>query len=249
MSVDEGFFDRVAHDLRGELSTMLAGVHYLLRFGRNMEQPTRDMLERVSGAGDRLARLLEELDDAVWLLDTKKPLTPEKIRLADLVDDVLARAGKAAVARQVNLVVEAPEDGGDLMGDPDMLARALGYVVDLATLRSSGQTVTILVDVKDGAPFVRVSDEGGAVPEPILARLFEPFVEREILTRDAPAPRRKQRLGIGLPIARAIFEAHGGSLLAEASPSSQGLVFSCVLTSPSTPSSAAPPAPPLAASG
>jgi len=245
MSVDEIFFDRVAHDLRGELSTMLAGVHYLLRFGRDLQPQTKDMLERVSGAGDRLARLLDELDDAVWLLDTKKPLVFAPINITDLLDDVVARISKAVAQRGSKLVIEMPEHAGEFVGDAEVLAKALLYVVDLATIRAAGQTVTISADVRDGAPVVVVTDKAGVVPEGLLARIFEPFVEREILARD-PAPRQKQRLGIGLPIARAILEAHGGSLVAETTSAAPGLTLTCTLAAVAT---VVDTAPPRAASG
>jgi two-component system, OmpR family, sensor kinase len=201
----------------------------------------------VSGAGDRLARLLEELDDAVWLLDTKKPLVLEKVKLGEFIDDVIARVSKAAALRQVHLVVETPEEACEFVGDADVLATGLAYVIDLAMLRALGQSVYVTVEVKHGAPFVRVSDEAGAVPDAILSRIFEPFMERELFSREAPTPRRKQRLGLGLPIARAIFEAHGGSLVAAPSSSSPpGLSLSCVLVA--APSAATVTAP-RAASG
>ena len=96
MIVEDTFLDRVAHDLRGELSTMLAGVHYLLRFGRDTGVPSREMLERVGDAGDRLTRLLEEFDDSAWLLDKPKPLLLAPVRLRMVVDDLLERSGKVA---------------------------------------------------------------------------------------------------------------------------------------------------------
>ncbi len=245
MSVDEVFFDRVAHDLRGELSTMLAGVHYLLRFGRDLSSPTRDMLERVSGAGERLTRMLAELDDAVWLLDTEKPLALAPLRFGDLIDEVVSRVEPSVKNRGVHLVVELPEDQAraELVGDVDLLATALTSVVDLATLRAPDRTVHVTAEASDGAFSVRVSDEGDVVPKDVLARLFEPFVEREIVPRETHG-RRRLRLGIGLPIARAILEAHGGSLVIESGD--PGLAMRCVI---STRMAAAEPEKALAASG
>ncbi|MDC3958660.1 sensor histidine kinase [Polyangium jinanense] len=229
MSVDEVFFDRVAHDLRGELSTMLAGVHYLLRFGRDLSPPTREMLERVSGAGERLTRMLAELDDAVWLLDTHKPLVLASLRFGDLVDEVMTRIEPTVKTRGIRLVLEQTDAdaAAELVGDVDLLATALTSIVDLATLRAPSGTVHVTAETRDGAPIVRVRDEGEAVPKDVLARLFEPFVEREIVPRETHG-RRKLRLGIGLPIARAIFEAHGGSLVVD--PSDTGLTLRGVIS-------------------
>lgn len=228
MSVDDAFFDRVAHDLRGELSTMVAGVHYLLRYGDSLTPAAREMLGRVSGAGERLARLLEELDDAVWLLETPKDLQRMPIQFGALLDDVVARVGKVAASRGARLVVELPEHSSEIMGDPDVLAAALAYVVDLAALRSRDQAVHISAEVRDGAPWIRVVDEAGPVPQELLDRIFEPFIERELLPKEQ-AGRRKLRLGVGMTIARAMLEAHGGSLAVELSPGGGGLVAQCKL--------------------
>lgn len=247
MSVDELFFDRVAHDLRGELSTMLAGVHYLLRFGRDMPPATRGMLERVSGAGERLGRLLEELDDSVWLLDEHKPLVRSKLALGSLLDDVMERIAKLAEKRGVRFVV-ARDDTAELVGDADVLATALLYVVELATLRAADKPVHVEASVTAGVPSIRVTDEGGGVPEGSLERIFEPFVEREVVSPEATG-RRKLRLGLGLCIARAIFEAHGGSLVAKTSPSGEGLELTCVLAAAESPSMIEPQASARASSG
>lgn len=231
MIVDDTFLDRVAHDLRGELATMLAGVHYLLRVGRDGPVPSRDMLERVGEAGDRLARLLEEFDDSVWLLDKPKPLLLEPIRMPALIEDVTERCGKLTPLRGVHLRLQASNDENrTFVGDPDMLARAILYVVDFAMLRSPGQELHATADFEGDLPVIRIVDEGAHIPERVRERLFEPFVENE-LAHLLIQGRRKLRLGLGLAISQAIFTAHGGSVCTEPldrdTPS--GLVFRCVL--------------------
>src|SRR5207249_4478401 len=76
-AMDEAFFRRVEHDLRGELATMMAGLHFLLRYDKSLASPARDMLERVHGAGERLKRLLDEFGDAAWI-----NLSPDRARHA-----------------------------------------------------------------------------------------------------------------------------------------------------------------------
>jgi two-component system, OmpR family, sensor kinase len=235
MIVDDTFLDRVAHDLRGELATMLTGVHYLLHVGRDGTLPARDMLERVGEAGDRLARLLEEFDDSVWLLDKPKPLLLEPIRMRALIDDVLERSGKLSPLRGVHLrfVVsnDVPNDENrEFIGDLDMLSRAILYVVDFAMLRSPRHEVQATAGFEGGLPVIRIVDEGAQIPESVSQRLLEPFVENE-LAHLLIQGRRKVRLGLGLAIARAIFDTHGGSLSTEPfhRDTSSGLVFRCIL--------------------
>ena len=231
MIVDETFLDRVAHDLRGELSTMLAGVHYLLRFARDVPAPSRDMLERVGEAGERLARLLEEFDDTAWLLDKPKPLLLAPVTMHALLDDLVNRSAKLAALRGTRLEL----DFGDMVdrefvADADMLARALLYVADFAMLRAADGAVHVKASFDGEAPIVRVEDTGAAVPEQLRQRLLEPFVENELVPL-IPQGRRKVRLGLGLAISRAIVEAHGGSVVIESVPSqnASAFAFRCVL--------------------
>lgn len=232
MIVDETFLDRVAHDLRGELSTMLAGVHYLQRFGGNGASSSRDMLERVSEAGDRLARLLEEFDDCVWLLDKPKPLLLEPLRLRALIDDVVERSGKLAPLRGARLLVDLHDDESrEFVGDSDMLSRALLYIADFAMLRAPGPEVRLEAGFVQENPVVSIEDRGAHVPERLCERLFDPFVENE-LAGLVPQGRRRVRIGLGLAISRAIVEAHGGTITIESLDGSPhaGIVFRCVLT-------------------
>lgn len=265
-NLDDEFFGRIGHDLRGELATMLAGVQYLLRYDKRLEPSHREMLERVRGAGDRLKRLLDEFDHAIWLhADPRRQLCVAECDPVLLVQDLAARLDQAATARGVRLLVDSELREGEvtLSADAELLLTALDYVAGLAVLRSHGGAVRVRLARgavgAGGAPTVTVSDEAGVIPQEMLERLFEPFVERSALAAtDAPQgggaaaapapPRRKERLGLGLGIARGILEAHQGSLAAALVPADDGaagagrrggLRFTCTLGSAPGPAPAA----------
>src|SRR4051812_47197467 len=111
MSVDDVFLSRVGHDLRGELSTMITGIHYLLRYEAALGPSARQMLERINGAGKRLGRLLEEFDDAVWI-DGGSPnaLALEPCRIQILVKDAIERLRPIIESRAVTLDIRIPEE-------------------------------------------------------------------------------------------------------------------------------------------
>jgi two-component system, OmpR family, sensor kinase len=232
MSYDDTFFGRVGHDLRGELATMLAGVHYLLRYESSLGGSAREMLDRVNGAGHRLKRLLGEFDNAIWLEPGRERQVPsEPYDLAELCATVIERVAHAAVSRDVTPVCDVPS-GAELVGSSETLAVALEYVLELAVLRSRGGRVTLVGKVEAGSGVVAISDEGGPVPEEKLLRLGEPFVEKEILPRDDPAGKRRERLGLGLAIARGILVAHGGGFRVENRADGKGLLVTCTLGAP-----------------
>ncbi|WP_437281869.1 HAMP domain-containing sensor histidine kinase [Sorangium sp. So ce375] len=219
--MDDEFFARVGHDLRGELATMLAGVHYLLRYQKDLAAAPRDMLERVRGAGERLKRLLDEFDNSIWLrADASRPMAITSCDAGELVRRAAAHLEEAAAARGVRISLDTEPDGGSTVeGDAELLRVALEYVLGFAILRSRDRPVQIRVSSAGGGAVVTVIDEAGPVaPEP-LARLLEPFGERAAIPADPVAPRRRERLGLGLAIAHGILAAHGGGLTVE--PSSE----------------------------
>jgi two-component system, OmpR family, sensor kinase len=91
-------------------------------------------------------------------------------------------------------------------------------VLGFAITRSRDQLVRVRVTGAGGAPVVTVIDEAGPVSPELVARLLEPFGERSAIPADPVAPRRRERLGLGLAIARGILGAHGGDLTVELSP-------------------------------
>jgi signal transduction histidine kinase len=73
--------------------------------------------------------------------------------------------------------------------------------------------VAVCLTLPDGAVEIRVSDEGPGVPPAERERIFERFVRLDA------ARGRPGGAGLGLPIARCIAEAHGGTLvLADSGP-------------------------------
>jgi K+-sensing histidine kinase KdpD len=225
MPDEDAFLGRVGHDLRGELATMVAGVHYLMRYETGLSEAGKQMLERVNGAGGRLRRLLDELELAAWIGGRPPgPLSVEPCRLPILVEGALGRIERSIAQRHVVVHAGLPVDLAEIAGDPELLGVALEYALDFAVARSPGRAV----DVNASGPAeVAVIDEGGPVDAATMARLFEPFAEKELIPRPEPGVRRRERLGLGLAIARGIFAAHGGGLRAVAGD--RGITLNCRL--------------------
>ncbi len=215
---------------------MVAGIHYLMRYEAGVSEPGKQMLERVNGAGQRLRKLLDELELAVWIGGGPvAALAIEPCRAAPLALGAKGRLERAAAQRRVNVIVKAPDDLPEIEGDPELLGQAIELVLDFAIARSPDRTAAL--DVL-GPACVRVADEGGKPDEAQLARLFVPFAEKDLIPRPEPGARRRERLGLGLAIARGIFEAHGGGLVAE--PTEGGLVFTATLAGPARAPAAQP---------
>jgi K+-sensing histidine kinase KdpD len=232
MPVDDVFLSRVTHDLRGELATMVAGTHYLIRYEGGVGETGKQMLERVNGAGQRLRKLLDELELSVWIDGPKTlaaAIVPEAGRLGPLVEAALGRLASSIAQRAVTVEARVPDDLPELEGDLELLGVAVELVIDFALARSPRRATHVTAAREGGATVLRVADEGGPVEAASLARIFEPFVERELVPKPEPGARRRERLGLGLAIARGILLAHGGGLTAAVDADGRGITLTCAL--------------------
>jgi two-component system, OmpR family, sensor histidine kinase BaeS len=100
-------------------------------------------------------------------------------------------------------VVGAPEFA-DI--DTAKIERLLQHALDNA-VKHSGHAASVVVSVTGDADHVdiRVQDDGSGFPEPLLGRLFDPFVQN-----DDAASRASPGLGIGLTLVAQFASLHGG---------------------------------------
>jgi signal transduction histidine kinase len=119
-------------------------------------------------------------------------------------------------SRKVRLELATQEDV-EIDADEDLVRRMLMNLLENA-VRHTGVGTSIQVELKrqNGRIEIAVRDEGSGIPAEERDRIFERFVRLESAPGGA---------GLGLPIARWIAEAHGGSLtLAESSPAGSRFV-------------------------
>ncbi|MFT3766107.1 MAG: HAMP domain-containing sensor histidine kinase [Minicystis sp.] len=220
MADDDVFLSRVTHDLRGELATMVAGIHYLLRYESGIGESGRQMLDRVNGAGQRLRRLLDELELSAWIdgAPANAVLQLEPCRLDTAVHAAVGRLERSIAQRRATVEIEVPAEVPEIEIDPEIFGAALEHAIDFAVARSVDKTARVTAAIADGAPVLRITDEGGSLDQAALARIFQPFAEKDLVPRPEPGARRRERLGLGLAIARGIAAAHGGTLTAVSTP-------------------------------
>jgi signal transduction histidine kinase len=169
---------------------------------------------------------LSRLVNAMFLLSRAEarglPLMPEAV----YIDDLVAESARAlrVLAREREIAVGAEGDTGvSFVGDETLLRQLIRNLLDNAVRHArSGGAVTASVLRESTGITIRVSDDGDGVPEAQRERIFDRFVRLGSTYAGA---------GLGLPIARWIAEAHGGTLVLESTGSS-GSVFTVTLPTP-----------------
>jgi signal transduction histidine kinase len=206
-----------AHDLKNPIHTIRLAVSLLRETPLDPELLWRQ-LEVVGRTAEHMDRLV------TGLLDLKRleagygiPIEPRPTEVLAL----LARSGSLfesqATAKGVEIVREAPGAGPRVHADPDRALQVLWNLTGNAIkFTPAGGTVVVRAVEREGDILFSVRDTGPGIAPEDRARLFDPFWQ----------DKRTARLGtgLGLPISRAIVEAHGGTIWVESVPG-EGTTF------------------------
>jgi signal transduction histidine kinase len=196
------FASMLNHEFRTPLSTIDGAIQRLEVTGANADQPTRDRYRRISKAVDRLIGMLDEYlsPDRMEAINGKRPA--DSIDPRQLLDEG-AQLARAA-GRDVTL---APGDLPEtLRCEPQGLRLALKVLVDNALQYSPADSpIALSGRCADGGIELLVRDHGDGVPASETEQIFA----RSYRGGNAGA---RPGSGLGLYMARAVIEAHGGIL-------------------------------------
>jgi two-component system, OmpR family, sensor kinase len=200
------FVSDASHELRTPLAVIRAQVELLDRETEDHKrhEGTVTLLRRL----DELDRLVADMLTLAGA-EAGQQIEPETINLGDFFED-LHRDLPLFGDRDFRL---QPVDG-TLQADPDRLTQVLRNLVrNAVTHTHSGDRVSVLARPRESRLEITVTDTGPGIPPEELERVFERF-HRVDGSRSGDCGGS----GLGLAIARAIIEAHGGSIRAESTP-------------------------------
>jgi two-component system OmpR family sensor kinase len=198
------FVADASHELRSPLTVLRGDLDVALRRERSAEE-YRAVLERMREEVEGMSALAANL----LLLARADAGVPAaslaEVDLSDLAGRVVERAARQAEAAGVSLAAETAT--AMVRGDQALLERAIGNLVENAlTYTPRGSRVTVRCALAGGVATIEVEDDGPGITPDHETHVFERFYRGDHARgHDASA-------GLGLPIARAIAQAHRGSL-------------------------------------
>ena len=194
----------VAHDLRNPLSATGAVLQML---GED-EVPVADR-ERLVGAGkrsvDQMNRLIGDLLDVMRMEAGRLALETEDLGVASIVAQADESARHLATQRHIELTIPTPDESLHVRGDRGRLAQVFSNLVGNAIKFTSEGGKVSLRAWREGDDIVfEVADTGPGLSKEQMVHLFDRFWQ---------ANRGDRRgVGLGLPIAKGIVDAHGGRM-------------------------------------
>jgi signal transduction histidine kinase len=204
------FVALISHDLRTPLTSIMGYTELALDDGEgpSLDPERRSYLDVVARSSQRLLRLVDDLLFVARLQAGKLELTPTVQDLRLLAEQAAHEAQRQAEAKGVELFFEA--DGPvEVDVDKGRIFQLLDNLVSNAIkFTPQGGSVHVRV-VRNGSAVLEVSDTGIGFTEDEAARLFERFFRT-----DAAVEEQVPGTGLGLHIAQAIAEAHGGTITA-----------------------------------
>lgn len=209
----------VAHEMRTPLTVIDANIEGMLD---GVVPATTDELASLAVEVRRLTRLVGDLSALSRAAEGAQPLRRRRVDLREV-----ARAAAERLAPQVRdagltLAIEADAREVPTSADPDRLAQVVTNLVGNAIRATpAGGTVTVRTRSDGSDALVEVSDTGTGIAAVDLDRIFERFVRLD--------PGSSPGTGIGLTIARALVEAHGGTLTATSAGRDAGATFTARL--------------------
>lgn len=193
--------EEISHELRVPLSVLTNNAEVLLAHPHPTLEVYREGLARSGRAADRIQTTIEEL-----LVDARGRARTIDRRPADIVTivrSVVEEARTSAAAKEMRLSVDAPATAVCPVDEPTVRRAVVNLVDNAIRYAPAGTAVDVTVSSDETRVSVTVTDQGAGIPPDQREHVFERFWRAN---HDQPGT------GLGLPIARQIAQAHGGSL-------------------------------------
>ena len=223
----------ISHDLRTPLASIVGASSSLLERGGQVAEADRaELLRAINEEAQRMAGLIDNVLDMARIQAGAASLNLQWQPLEELIGATLKRLERRLATHRV--VVHVPDDLPLVYVDGVLIGQVLGNLLDNAVKYApAGTQISISAEAGADQIIVSVADEGPGLPPGEEKRIFEKF-------HRAVPEGTQSGVGLGLSIAKAILQAHGGAIEAENLPAG-GAVFRFSLPVPAhRPPSTAP---------
>jgi PAS domain S-box-containing protein len=203
------FISTVSHELRTPLTSMLGSLGLLSEgVGGELSEQGQTLVNMARNNTSRLVHLINNILDIDNIQSGTMRLRLKPVELMPLVDQAVEESRAYAEQLNVKFVVAASLPGAKVYADHKRLIQVISNLLsNAAKFSPSGGAVEIAAVRRDMTIQVSVTDHGPGIPKKFHDRIFQKFGHV-----DSSDTRQQSGAGLGLSIARAIVEKHGGRI-------------------------------------
>ena len=209
------FLANMSHELRTPLNAIIGFSQMMLFGGKSQcKDSCREYLTDIQNSGEHLLSVINEVLDVSAIEAGKLELADETIVFSEVSEAALRLVEPKAEEGRVLLVDEVDQAllfEGDARRIKQVLLNLLSNAVKFTP---EGGKVTISAEAeRDGSLCLQVRDTGIGMDADGLEKALEPFGQA-----DGSVSRKHEGTGLGLPLAKGLVEAHGGTLSLSSAP-------------------------------
>lgn len=203
------FLSVVSHELRTPLTSVLGSLELLGEgVAGDLSERGRSLLGMARSNIERLVRLIGDILDMDDIHSGKMRLECRRVELATLAERAVESSHAYAAGLGVRLRIERRHPNLYVYADEQRMLQVLHHLLSNAVKFSPPLgLVQVTVERVRGGVHVSVVDQGPGIPVEVRPRLFQAFAPT-----DSRRPHPRSGVGLGLSIAKAIIDKHGGRI-------------------------------------
>ena len=203
------FLANMSHELRTPLNGIIGASQILQTqiFGDLGDERYVEYANDMHGAGQHLLGIIGKILDISQVESGTLEFNVSPVNLGELIEDCVRMLAEPAGANDVSITTDVDQNTPLIMADETRLKQIVLNLLSNSIKFTRNGSVWITVKLKEGALVTTVTDTGKGIHAEDLERVLTPFEQARKGSDTA-----HDGIGLGLPLAKAFTELHGGKL-------------------------------------
>lgn len=211
------FFTNISHEFRTPL-TLIGGQLELLLQRSDLRPSVYSHVLNIYKNSQRMRRLVDEIIDIRKQEQGFMKLRVSQSNIVDFLRETFLSCEEFARHKRLDFRFEAPQTPIELCFDPVQLEKVIYNLLSNAfKYTAAGNRITLAAEESEDWVVVSVTDNGKGIAPEHIDRIFDRFYQDDQLNAEVAS----QGSGVGLSLAKAIVEMHGGTIGVTSSPGEQ----------------------------